>query len=275
MKPPVFEYHRPDTVAESVEVLSRLGAGAKVLAGGQSLVPALNMRLATPSHVVDINRVADFPGIEVRDDAVLIGALVRQHEAEHSEALAQACPLIGQALEHVAHRAIRTRGTVVGSIVHGDPAAELPAVLVVLEGAVLAQGPGGTREIAAADFFSGYFETALAPDEVATAVRLRRMAPDEGSAFVEMARRHGDFALCGVAAVVSGATARVALTGVDAAPRAFDVSGLLRGDEAGLHELAASIDPQPDIHATVDYRRHLARVLTKRAVADAASRQQG
>jgi carbon-monoxide dehydrogenase medium subunit len=273
MKPPRFAYHRPGTVAESVEVLSRLGSGAKVIAGGQSLLPALNMRLSSPDHLVDINFVSDFPGITVSDDVVEIGALVRQHEAERSDALTEACPLVGQALAHVAHRAIRTRGTVVGSIVHGDPAAELPAVLVLLDGVVVAQGPGGSREIPAPDFFTGYFETALGLDEVATAVRVRRMAPTERSAFVEMARRRGDFALCGVAAVVSDGSARVALTGVDPAPRAFDVSGLLHDDESGLDELVATIDPQPDIHATAEYRRHLARVLTKRAVAEASARQ--
>jgi carbon-monoxide dehydrogenase medium subunit len=274
VKPPDFEYHRPETVAETVSILSELAPEARVLAGGQSLIPMLNMRLAAPAHIVDVNRVAGLSGVEVANGHVEVGALVRQRALEVHEEAATACPLLRQALVHVAHRPIRSRGTVVGSIVHADPAAELPAVLAVLGGRVIARGPGGEREIAAEDFFAGWFETALEPGELATAVRFARLAPGERSAFVEMARRAGDFALCAAAAVVSESTARVALAGVGQRPSVHDVSGLLHGDaEAALDELAGALDPAPDIHASADFRRHLAREMTRRAVA--AARDEG
>jgi carbon-monoxide dehydrogenase medium subunit len=270
VKPPDFEYHRPADVADAVAVLAGLGSGTKVLAGGQSLMPMLNMRLLSPAHLVDINYASGFPGIDVSAGTVQVGALVRQRELEQHAGAAQGCALLAQSLRHVAHKPIRSRGTVVGSIVHADPAAELPAVFALLDGVVVAQSPRGTREVAAADFFLGYFETALAPDEVATAVRFRSPPPGDGSAFVEMARRSGDFALCGAAAVVGGGRATVALTGVGARPHVQDVSGLLDGDgESALDDLAGSIEPDGDIHASADYRRHLAREMARRAVAAA------
>jgi carbon-monoxide dehydrogenase medium subunit len=230
------------------------------------------MRLLSPAHVVDINYVSGFPGIDVAGGTVQVGALVRQRELESHGGAAQACPLLAQGLRHVAHKPIRSRGTVVGSIVHADPAAELPAVFALLDGVVVAQGPRGTREVAAADFFLGYFDTALAADEVATAVRFRALAPGEGSAFVEMSRRSGDFALCGAAAVVGDGRATVALTGVGARPHVQDVSGLMDGEgegESALDDLAGSLEPDGDIHASADFRRHLARELARRAVAAA------
>jgi carbon-monoxide dehydrogenase medium subunit len=271
VKPPDFAYHRPADVSETVSLLSQNAPDVKVLAGGQSLVPMLNMRLLSPAHLVDINYLSGLSNVEVEgDDGVSIGALVRQADAETDVRLAAACPLLGQALRYVAHKPIRSRGTVVGSIVHADPAAELPAVLALLDGTVTAEGPSGAREIAAADFFKGYFETALGADELATRVRLRRLAPGERSAFVEMSRRSGDFALCGAAAVVSESHATVALTGVGPGPHVADVSGLLGGDEDGtLDELAAQLEPESDIHASADFRRHLARELARRAVVEA------
>ena len=270
MKPPDFAYHRPQDVDEAVSMLGELAPDVKVLAGGQSLMPMLNMRLLSPANVVDINFADGFPGVEVGDAYVEVGALVRQRELETHAGAAEACPLLVQALRFVAHKPIRARGTVVGSVVHADPAAELPAVLALLDGVVVAQGPAGRREIAADEFFRGYFETALAPDELATAVRFRRFAAGERSAFVETSRRSGDFALCGAAAVVNGSSARVALTGVGASPHVQDVSGLLAGDgEAALGELESKLEPEPDIHASADFRRHLAKELTRRAVAAA------
>ena len=270
MKPPDFAYHRPGHVSEAVSLLSQNAPDVKVLAGGQSLMPMLNMRLLNPAHLVDINYVSGLSEIGVDDDRVAIGALVRQADAETDAGLAAACPLLGQALRYVAHKPIRSRGTVVGSIVHADPAAELPAVLALLDGIVTAEGPSGSREIAAADFFKGYFETALGPDELATGVRLRRLASGERSAFVEMSRRSGDFALCGAAAVVGDSHATVALTGVGPRPHVADVSGLLAGDGDGtLDELAAQLEPESDIHASADFRRHLARELARRAVLEA------
>lgn len=270
MKPPDFTYHRPADVSEAVSLLSQHAPDVKVLAGGQSLVPMLNMRLLNPAHLVDINYVSGLSDIEVRDDTVSIGALVRQDDAERDAGLLDACALLAQALRYVAHKPIRSRGTVVGSIVHADPAAELPAVLTLLDGRVVAQGPSGTREIVAADFFKGYFETALGPDELATGVRLRRLDPGERSAFVEMSRRSGDFALCGAAAVVGDSHATVALTGVGPRPYVADVSGLLAGDgDATLDELAGRLEPESDIHASADFRRHLAKELARRAVTEA------
>jgi carbon-monoxide dehydrogenase medium subunit len=271
MKPPDFAYHRPQTVAEAVTLLAGYGHDAKVLAGGQSLIPALNMRLLTPAVLVDINRIDGLGSIEIGDDILELGALVRHEQAERSSQIAEACPLLAQALRYVAHAPIRSRGTVVGSIAHADPSAEVPAVLALLDGTVKATGPDGEREIPAAEFFQGYFETSLRRGEIATAATFRRIGPGERTAFVEMARRDGDFALCAVGAVVSATTARVALAGVDVVPRVFDVSGLLEGEgEAALDAVASGIDPQPDIHASADYRRHLARELVRRAVAEAS-----
>lgn len=274
MKPPNFAYVRPTTVAEAVDVLAQ--PGAKVLAGGQSLVPALNMRLLAPDLLVDINRIDGLDRIDVRDDVVRVGALVRQSAAERSAEVTKWCPLLGQALGYVAHKPIRSRGTVVGSITHADPAAELPAVLALLGGHVDVTGPDGDRSIPAEEFFLGYFDTSLRPGEIATSVTFRCIAAGESTAFVEVTRRHGDFALCAVAAAVSERSARVALAGVDERPRAFDVSGLLGGQgEDALDSMASAIDPQPDIHASADYRRHLAKELTRRAVAAASARRSG
>lgn len=275
MKPPNFAYVRPSSVAEAVGVLASQPA-AKVLAGGQSLVPALNMRLLAPELLVDINRIDGLDRIEVRDDVVKVGALVRQRSAERSPEVLKWCPLLGQALAYVAHKPIRSRGTVVGSITHADPAAELPAVLALLGGNVNVTGPDGDRSIPSEEFFLGYFDTSLRPGELATSVTFRCISAGEGTAFVEVTRRHGDFALCAVAAAVSKRSARVGLAGVDERPRAFDVSGLLGGQgEDVLDAMAAAIDPQPDVHASADYRRHLAKELTRRAVAAASARHGG
>jgi carbon-monoxide dehydrogenase medium subunit len=274
VKPPDFAYHRPRDLEEAVSLLAELAPEVKVLAGGQSLMPMLNMRLLSPAHLMDINYMEGLPGIEVTEQSVEVGALVRQRELETHEEAGRACALLTQALRWVAHRPIRSRGTVVGSVVHADPAAELPAALALLDGVVVAHGPRGRRKIAAADFFLGYFETALAPDELATSIRFRSLAPGERSAFVETSRRSGDFALCGAAAVVDGASATVALTGVGASPHVHDVSGMLNGDaERALEELGSQLEPEADIHASAEFRRHLAKVLTKRAVTAARDRE--
>lgn len=274
MKPPAFRYHRPTTVEETVGLLAELGHDAKLIAGGQSLMPMLNMRLATPGDLVDINRVGGLSAISISDGFVTLGALVRQHQAETDRELSRECPLLGQALAHVAHRPIRSRGTVTGSVVHADPAAELPAVFALLDGRVQATGPRGERVISADDFYTGYFDTDLTADELVTAVSFRRLRPGERTAFLEVARRHGDFAICAAAATVHDGTAQVALAGVDEVPRIFDASGLLTGQaEATLDEIAKAIEPEGDVHASADYRRHLARELARRAVAAASGRQ--
>jgi aerobic carbon-monoxide dehydrogenase medium subunit len=287
MKPPVFEYHRPGTVAEALAVLAEVGHDGKVLAGGQSLVPLLNMRLAAPRHLVDVNWLAELDEVGCRPDAVRVGALARHARVEHDRDATAAVPLLGQAIGDIAHATVRNRGTVVGSLVHADPAAELPAVLVLLGGRMeLARaGDGGRREVAAADFFLGPLESALRPGELAIAARFPRPPATAGSAWVELARRHGDYAVCGVGALVEldrglrVASARAALISVGPVPVPVDLTDALGGQAAGAADwaaagrlAAAAIEPEDDIHATAAYRRHLAGVLTARAAKAAAAR---
>jgi carbon-monoxide dehydrogenase medium subunit len=286
MKPPVFAYHRPRTVAEALDVLAEVGHDGKVLAGGQSLVPLLNMRLAAPAHLVDVNWLAELDEVAVDDRVVRVGALARQARVEHDPAAAGAVPLLGQALADVAHATVRNRGTVVGSLVHADPAAELPAVLVLLGGTMelAGAGDGGRRRVAAADFFLGPLDSAVGPGELATAAEFPRPPAGSGSAWVEVARRHGDYALCGVGALVTLdeglriTAARAACISVGPLPVPVDLTDALVGqphdaaDWAAAGRLAAAgVDPEDDIHATAAYRRHLAGVLTARAARAAAT----
>ncbi len=249
MKPPRFEYHAPSTVAEAV---SRLGSleDAKVLAGGQSLVPLLNFRLALPAHLIDINRVAELDRIYERDGGIAVQALVRQADAERSELLAKACPLVPDALRLVAHPVIRNRGTVVGSLVHADPAAELPAVLLALGGRLRVHSTRGDREIPADELFQGVFESALEPDELAVEAWFPGFTGT--AAIAEESRRHGDFALAGVVR----AGDRLALFGVAATPVLADPADPARG-----------LEPSADLEATPEFRRHLVRVLAERVMA--------
>lgn len=295
MKPPPFRYHAPTTVAEATRVLGEVGT-AKVLAGGQSLIPLLNMRLVAPSDLVDINGVTELDRIHVGDDGVRVGAAVRQAELQRHAAAMTANPLLARALPLVAHPVIRNRGTVVGSIAHADPAAELPAVLALTDGTVeLASADGTVRTVAASAFFLAPLEADLGPGELATAVRFGPLPPGTGASFVEVSRRHGDYALCGIAATIErnggGLTrARVATISVHPTPLVIDVTDFLDGDldraardragtgdglaAAGEH-VAASVEPEADLHATVDYRRHLTRVVTARALGEAWDRAQG
>jgi carbon-monoxide dehydrogenase medium subunit len=293
MKPPVFQYHRPGTVAEALAVLAEVGHDGKVLAGGQSLVPLLNMRLAAPAHLVDVNWLGELDEVAREPEGVRVGALARHARVEHDPGAAEAVPLLGQAIADIAHTAIRNRGTVVGSLVHADPAAELPAVLVLLGGWMeLASAGDGTRRVAAADFFLGPLESAVRPGELATAAVFPAPPAGGGSAWVEVARRHGDYAVCGVGALVEldrglrVASARAVLISVGPVPAAVDLTDALGGrphdaaDWAAAGRLAAgAVDPEDDIHATAAYRRHLAGVLTARAAraaaAHAASRMAG
>ena len=292
MKPPVFAYHRPETVAEALDVLAETGHDGKVLAGGQSLVPLLNMRLAAPAHLVDVNRLAELDEVTQEPDGVRVGALARHARVEHDQAAAGAVPLLGQAIADIAHTAIRNRGTVVGSLVHADPAAELPAVLVLLGGTMELASAGGSRRVAAADFFLGPLESAVRPGELATAAVFPAPPAGSGSAWLEVARRHGDYAVCGVAVLVEldqglrVGSARAALISVGPVPAPVDLTDALGGqphdaaDWAAAGRLAAAaVDPEDDIHASAAYRRHLAGVLTARAAraaaAHAASRQEG
>ena len=286
MKPPVFAYHRPRTVAEALDVLAEVGHDGKVLAGGQSLVPLLNMRLAAPAHLVDVNWLPGLDEVAVDPLAVRVGALARHARVERDPAATEAVPLLGQAIADIAHTTVRNRGTVVGSLVHADPAAELPAVLVLLGGSMelASAGDGARRRVAAADFFLGPLESAVRPGELAMAALFPRPPAGTGSAWVELARRAGDYALCGVGALVALdqglriGSARAALISVGPGPVPVDLTDAIGGqphdaaDWAAAGRLAAAaVDPEDDIHASAAYRRHLTGVLTGRAARAAAA----
>ena len=275
MKPPPFGYSRPESVAEAVAALGSAAPDGKVLAGGQSLLPLLNMRLATPGHLVDINRLGELGFVRVDDGEVVIGALARHAQVLADPAATRAQPLIGQALALVAHPVIRNRGTTVGSIVHADPAGEMTAVLALLGGSVLLAGSSGERLVNAEDFFLGPLESDVRPDELATQVRLPVLGPRAGCAFAEVSRRLGDYAVCGVAALAEldeaggVSRARAAYLSVAGTPLVLDLTEA-GGDPASAGRLAKSrVAPAADIHATAAYRRHLAGVLTERALAGA------
>ena len=217
MKPAPFEYHRPASLAETFDLLDRYGDDGRILAGGQSLVPALNLRLATPRAVIDINRIPDLDAIRVTGEGLVIGALVRQEALERSPLVREHAPLIAAAVPHVGHSAIRARGTIGGSLALADPAAELPACAVALGATIRAGRRGGSRDIEAADFFRGVYTTALAPGEIVTEILVPRPAAGWRWAFEELARRHGDFALAGLAAGVRLAGRDAAVAGRGAA----------------------------------------------------------
>jgi len=278
MKPAPFQWHGPTDVEAAVAHLAEYGPQAKVLAGGQSLVPLLAMRLTQPAHVVDINRVAALDTVLVDEDGVTIGSLARHTRVERDDRAFRAQPLLRQALRFVAHPTIRNRGTCVGSLVHADPAGELTAVLAVCGGTVTARSATGTRTIPAADFFLAPFTSALSADELAVGAHFPARPPRGGTAFVEIARRHGDYALCGVAVVAElddagePARLRAGYLSVADVPLVLDLTDAWR---AGPPEAAAvardGVDPVTDLHATAEYRRHLAGVLTIRAARQAIS----
>ena len=275
MKPPPFGYSRPESVSEAVEMLASAGEEAKVLAGGQSLIPLLNMRLAVPSHLVDINRLSELSYVSVAGGQVVIGALARHADVLADPAVRDAQPLIAQALGLVAHPVIRNRGTTVGSIVHADPSGEMTAVLALLGGTVVLASAEGERTVAAKDFFLGPLESDVRPEELAIQVSMPVLAPRAGCAFTEVSRRNGDYAVCGVAVLVelseSGtfAGARAAYLSVAGTPLVIDLTET-GGDPAAAGRLAMErVAPSSDIHATAAYRRHLAGVLTERGLAAA------
>ena len=278
MKPAPFTWHGPESVAEATELLAEFGGEAKVLAGGQSLIPVLAMRLAEPAHLVDINRLAMLDTVVSSPAGVTIGALARHSRVEHDADAARVQPLLRQALRLVAHPTIRNRGTSVGSLAHADPAGELTAVLALCGGTVTAVSARGRREIDATAFFRGPLESALDPDELAVQAFFPALPVGAGSAFVEIARRHGDYALCGVAAIAelaadgSMSRLRCGYLSVGDTPLVVDVTEAWRSGEQAAAELArATVDPQSDLHATADYRRHVAGILTIRAAQQAIS----
>jgi carbon-monoxide dehydrogenase medium subunit len=279
MKPPKFDYHAPTTVEQAIELLGRYGGDAKILAGGQSLMPLLNFRLSRPAALVDLNRIPSLAYVREQDGQVRLGAMTRQRTIEFSPVVRERVPLLGEATRWVGHLPIRTRGTIGGSIAHADPAAEYPAVLTALEGEVVARGPKGERVVKAKDLFQTYLTTSLTPDEILVEVRMPAMPAGAGYALEEFARRHGDFAIVGIAAVVVKdgarcALARLATAGAGPVPvRLRAAEEILERDgltdaaiEAASRRVSELVSPDSDIHASADYRRHLAGVLTKRAL---------
>jgi aerobic carbon-monoxide dehydrogenase medium subunit len=285
VKIPRFEYHRPESVDEVLVLLAEHGDDAKVLAGGQSLLPMMALRLAAPAQLVDIGRVRELERVSCGDAGeVTLGAMVRQVTAERSSDIARRSPLVHEAVPHIAHRAIRTVGTVCGSLAHADPAAEMPAVALAAGATMVAKSTVGTREVAADDFFLGYLHTALRPDELLAEVRFPVWSPTATGAVVEVSRRHGDYALVGLAcrfeiegAVITGAslaffgvgTTPVRVTEAESALTGQRLSDDLRAEAANV--VSASLSPGADIHASAGYRRHLAGVLTRRALTRATS----
>ena len=289
MKPAPFEYVAPESLEEATSLLGEHGEVGKILAGGQSLGPLLNMRLASPEVLIDINRLNELSYIRQRDGYLEIGALARQRTVERSPAIPRRWPLISDAMPYVGHMTLRNRGTVCGSIAHADPAAELPAVATALDAELRVLGPEGERTLPATDFFLSYMTTNLEPEELLAEVRFPPPQPRTGHAWFEIARRHGDYALVGVAAVLTlrddGAcdAARLVYTGV--APVPFDAreaADLLVGEQpsedsfAEVAEHAAKTsEPGTDVHASAGYRRHLLGLLTRRALGKALERARG
>ncbi|MEY9890447.1 carbon-monoxide dehydrogenase medium subunit [Catenulispora sp. MAP5-51] len=271
MKPPPVVYHGPDTVDEAVRLLAEHGAHAKVLAGGQSLVPMLNMRLTAPARLIDVNRLDELAYVRTDLEGVRVGALARHADVERATHAFEAVPLLRQAVRTVAHPTIRNRGTTVGSLVHADPCAEMPAVLALLDGELLLRSErGGERVVKAADFFVGPMESACEQDELAVEAYFPKPRGRTGTDWREMSRRHGDYAMCGVGTSVrvdeSGAvaSAKAVFIAMGPVPVVVDVTG---ADWTAAAEHAADqLEPEDDIHASAEYRRHLARVLTARSL---------
>jgi len=285
MKPAPFNHFAPTSVPEAVELLGQHAPDARVLAGGQSLVPMMNFRLARPDVLVDLNRISDLSYIRDDGDCLAIGAMTRERTIENSDLVKSACPLVHDATLNIAHLPIRSRGTIGGSIANADPAAEYPATMLALDATLVAQSVRGERRIAAADFFDGVLSTTLEPDEILTEIRIPKAPANSGAAFVEISRRHGDFAMAGVAAQVTlkGDTfidVQLAACGVGPGPvRLSDAEIELRGKTVtdgvlsnAARAASAQVDPDGDMHATAAYRRKLAGVMTKRAVIKAAAR---
>jgi carbon-monoxide dehydrogenase medium subunit len=286
---PTFCYHRPTTVEEAVGLLAQYGSDAKVLAGGQSLVPLLALRLSHPEHLVDIGRIDGLSAVDTDSAGFTVGAAVRHADVELSPLTGRAAPLVAAAVPHIGHRAIRNRGTVCGSLAHADPAAELPAVALATDAELIVRSAAGERAIPAADFFLGYLTSALDETELLTAVRFPPWPTSTGGSVAEVSRRHGDYALVGLAAVVGvgdgGRIQRAALSffGAGATPvRVTEAEQVLVGEHPGpaafaeaAEVVAKTIEPPGDNHATAAYRAHVAGVLTRRCLAEAAGRATG
>ena len=280
MKPAPFGYHDPSTIDEAVALLARL-ENARPLAGGQSLVPMMNFRYAMPDHLIDLNGVANLDVIDIGED-ITLGAMTRQRAIEFSQELRGACPILVAALLNVGHRQTRNRGTIGGSLCNLDPSAELPAMMLLHDAELTAQSTRGARRIRMSDFAQGYMTTALEPDELLTSVRFARWGRGHGHGFHEFARRHGDFAICSAGVLIEadarGLVARMAVVvgGLGPAPvRLRDAEAAAVGQPlsdklvAEISAVAERVDAMSDAHVSADYRRHLAGVLTRRAMKSA------
>ena len=287
MKPASFKYYRPRTVDEALALLAEYAGDAKPLAGGQSLIPAMNFRLATPAVLVDLNALGDLAYIKDGPDGLRLGGMTRQRAVERSDMVARQAPLVTETMPFIAHAAIRNRGTVGGSLAHADPAAELPAVMLALNARFDLRGSKAARSVAAHEFFLGLFTTAIEPGELLTDITIPKTPRRAGFAFQEISRRHGDFALAGAAAAVAldeqgrCASARIALFSIGDRPMlAEHATGILQGQAPSAEAITAAadaaantdIDPSSDIHASVKYRRQLANVLTRRVLERAFAR---
>jgi carbon-monoxide dehydrogenase medium subunit len=287
MKPAPFDYHRPSTLDEAIALLERYEGDAKILAGGQSLIPLMNMRLARPAALIDLERVDGLAGLTFSGDTLHIGAMTRHMDAERSATVRERVGVLSAAMPHVGHLAIRTRGTVGGSLAHADPAAELPAIATLFDATFTIAGTDGTREVPWNDFFITFLTSCLEPAEILTGITLKLPAPTSGWSFSEIARRHGDYALAGCATLVelapggeTIANARVALFGVDATPmRLLDIEPQFAGHRPGdgaIDEIAAgaaeTLEPATDVHGSAAFRRDIARRLIARGIREAATR---
>jgi carbon-monoxide dehydrogenase medium subunit len=287
MKLPPFDYEAPQTVSEAVELLAEHGDEASVLAGGQSLIPLLALRLARPAVLIDINGIDELSGVSAADGWLAMGAMTREYMAEESHSVAEAVPLLAAALPFIGHEAIRSRGTVGGSLAHADPAAELPAVARALDAEFVVRGPSGDRIVPAAEWFEGYLTTSRQPDELLVEVSFPTAEPGTGVSFQEVARRHGDFAIVGLAAslvLADGAIsdARLAFSGLSDVPvRAAAAEDLLVGErpsaelfDEAARRATADVDPPDDLYGSSDYRKTVAAALVRRGLRAAADQAQ-
>jgi aerobic carbon-monoxide dehydrogenase medium subunit len=284
MKPAPFEYHAPETVDETLALLSQLGDQARLLAGGQSLVPLMNFRLLRPAHLIDLNGVRELSYLRVEDGELRIGAMTRQRALERSAEAGSHWPLLRDATAYIGHIQIRNRGTVGGSLAHAFPSAELPVAMVSLGASMILRTQSAQRSVAAEDFFLSYMSTALEPGEILAEIRVPALPPDTGWSYQEISRRHGDFALAGAAAVIrldgSGRIIHARLTLTGATPlRAAQAEADLLGQAPGealfrnaAERATCNLEQDSDIHASADYRRNACAVLARRALIEAAQR---
>jgi CO/xanthine dehydrogenase FAD-binding subunit len=286
MKPPKFSYLRPNNLSEAIEMLDEYGDEAKIMSGGQSLIPLLNMRLSTPGYIIDIGRVEEMKGIREEEDSIVIGGMTRHIDVEKSDLIREKCPLLSEGIRWVGHHQIRTRGTIGGSIAHADPSAELPCILTALRGEIILVSKEEELTLSPEEFFLSYLLTSLEPNQLVKEIRFPKIKKGSGYAFEEVARRHGDFALVEVAVVIeldengTIAEAKIALGGANSVPFiAESTEEFLIGklpDESTIKEASTlsldELDPEGDIHGSKEYRRYLSGVLLERALSKAVDR---